>query len=98
MNTWFNLPARRLYTWKSPQDSNNNIVRNQIDYIAVNKRFRNSIKKVTTYPGADLESDHNPVVAKLNLNWKRIKREDQPQKRKRIDLSKLANIRNLNHT
>ena len=66
-NTFFNLPPRRLYTWKSPQDNPQNIVRNQIDYILVNRRFRNSIPTVRTYPGADVASDHNPVVARLRV-------------------------------
>ena len=39
MNTWFQHHKRHLYIWKSPGDG----VRNQIDYITTNKRFRNSI-------------------------------------------------------
>ena len=39
MNTTSRHPPIYLYTWKSPGDR----WRNQIDYIAVNKRFRNSI-------------------------------------------------------
>ena len=39
MNTWFQHHQRHLYTWKSPGDG----VRNQIDYITLNKRFRNAI-------------------------------------------------------
>ena len=34
-NTFFQQPARRLYTWKSPGDIN----RNQIDYILIKKRY-----------------------------------------------------------
>lgn len=33
LNTFYKLPPRRLYTWKSPMDSCDRIVRNQIDYI-----------------------------------------------------------------
>lgn len=46
-NTWFKVPKRRLYTWKSPVDKANSPepVRNQIDYILINKLFRNIIKK-----------------------------------------------------
>ena len=62
-NTWFQQPVRKLYTWKSPGD----ISRNQIDYIMLNERFRNCIKKAKTYPGADMNSDHNPVVVKINM-------------------------------
>ena len=57
-NTWFQQPVRKLYTWNSPGD----ISRNKIDYIMFNERFRNCIKQAKTYPGKDLNSDHNPVV------------------------------------
>ena len=39
-NTLFQQPARRHYTWKSPGD----VYRNQIDFIMVRRRYRNSIK------------------------------------------------------
>ena len=57
-NTTFEQPNRLLYTWKSPGD----ITRNQIDYILIRKRFRNSIKQCKTHPGADIASDHNPLI------------------------------------
>ncbi|CAG9828432.1 unnamed protein product [Diabrotica balteata] len=45
--TWYKLLKRRLYTWKAPFDdgSNPKSSRNQIDYILVNERFRNAVKK-----------------------------------------------------
>lgn len=70
-NTFFKLPTRRLYTWKSPADTPENVVRYQIDYI-LNNRYKNAIKFTKTYPGADINSDHNPVVAKLNIKLKKI--------------------------
>ena len=51
VNTWFQQPTRRLYTWKSPGGT----TRNQIDYILINERFRNNVKQVKTYPGADIK-------------------------------------------
>ncbi len=66
MNTWFQHHVRRLYTWKSPGDG----IRNQIDYITINKRFRNSIQQVKGYPGADCGSDHVLLVSLLKLNLK----------------------------
>lgn len=33
----------RCYTWKSAQDNINNLVRNRIDYILINKKYKNSI-------------------------------------------------------
>ncbi|XP_030765261.1 craniofacial development protein 2-like [Sitophilus oryzae] len=71
-NTFYKLHPRRLYTWKSPQDSYNNIVRNQIDYILINRRYQNSIKRVAAYPGADIGSDHNPLIADFQFRLKLI--------------------------
>ena len=88
-NTLFDQPKRRLYTWKSPGD----IHRNQIDYIMINQRHRNNVKQVRTYPGADVGSDHNPVVMTLQVKLK------HPEKRKmnaQLDMNMLTNetIRN----
>ncbi|PNF25412.1 hypothetical protein B7P43_G09171 [Cryptotermes secundus] len=60
-NTWFKKPKRRIYTWKAPGDWK----RHQLDYILVKHRFRNSVKDVKTLPGADIDSDHNLLVAKF---------------------------------
>ena len=48
---------------------------NQINYIMINTRFRNSVKQTKTYPGADIGSDHNPVVATVKINLKKDKEE-----------------------
>ena len=48
-NTWFKQHPRRLYTWTSPGDR----TRNQIDYVTINQRFRNSVKSSEKYPGVD---------------------------------------------
>ncbi|XP_030763694.1 craniofacial development protein 2-like [Sitophilus oryzae] len=74
-NRWYKLPSRRLYTCKSPQDNDYRIVRNQIDYILINNRFKNLITKVTTMPGADIESDHNPLRANILLRFAKPKRK-----------------------
>ena len=63
MNTYFQLPKRQLYIWTSPAD----ITRNQIDYFLNSQRFRLSIKICRTYPGDDIGSDHNPVVARMKV-------------------------------
>ncbi|GFR99710.1 craniofacial development protein 2-like [Elysia marginata] len=67
VNTLFIQPKRRLYTWKSPGD----LFRNQIDYIAIKSRFKNVIVDCRTSPGADIGSDHNPVIMKMNLKLKK---------------------------
>ena len=71
-NTFYQHPNRNLYTWKSPGDRH----RNQIDYIMIRKRFRNNIKNVKTYPGADMggNCDHVLLVAKINIKMKVIKK------------------------
>ena len=71
-NTWFKLPNRRLYTWKSPADTVDHVIRNQIDYILINKRFKNSLTSAKTYPGADVFSDHNPLVGQIELKLKKV--------------------------
>lgn len=74
MNTFFELPPRRLYTWKSPQDGKDGkLIRNQIDYVMINQRYRNSCKMAKTYPGADINSDHNLLVAEFKVKWKKMK-------------------------
>lgn len=73
MNTFFKLPKRRLYTWKSPADSLSNIIRNQIDYIMINQRFKNIIQSAKTYPGADIMSDHNVLVANIRVRFKKCR-------------------------
>ena len=87
-NTLFEHPYRRLYTWKSPGDT----YRNQIDYIMISQRHRSCVKQVRTYPGADIESDHNPVVMNLLVKLK------HPQKQKvnaqlEMDMLKDMNIK-----
>ena len=66
-DTCYKMSPQRLCTWKSPQDTATNPVRNQIDYkILMNKRFQNSITRTAAYPGAD----HNPVIAKCLIKFK----------------------------
>jgi len=39
-------------------------------YILANKRFGNTVNRVTTYPDADIGSDHNPLVADIKVQLK----------------------------
>lgn len=71
-NTHFKLPNRRLYTWISPQDNEERNVRNQIDYVMINNRYRNIIKSIKAYPGADVSSNHNPIIARVKIQLKNI--------------------------
>ena len=76
MNTMFQHHKRRLYTWKSPGDN----TRNQIDYIGINNRYRNSIKQCITRPSADCNSDHILLTAKFNCKLKKIRKTAQKPK------------------
>ena len=41
-----------------------------------NQRFKNCVKQARTYPGADINSDHNPVTIKFKVKLKTIKRNE----------------------
>ena len=70
------LPAtqRRLYTWTSPDGQ----YRNQIDYILCSQRWRSSIQAAKTRPGADCGSDHELLIAKFRLKWKKVGKTTRP--------------------
>lgn len=76
MNTWFRLHPRRLWTWKSPGDR----ARNLIDYLTIDRRFRNPVTEVRIYPGADCDSDPVPVVADIRMRLKKVRREVKPRR------------------
>ncbi|XP_025425301.1 craniofacial development protein 2-like [Sipha flava] len=59
-NTYFEVPLRRHYTLKAP----GNITRYQIDFILVKNKYKNQITFCYVYPGFDVDSDHNLVIAK----------------------------------
>ena len=71
LNTWFRHHPRKLWTWRSPGDH----YRNQIDYVTINKRFRNIVTNARTYTGADCNSDHVPVVVDIKLKLKKTKKK-----------------------
>ncbi|XP_071648484.1 craniofacial development protein 2-like [Temnothorax longispinosus] len=70
MNTFFELPKRRLYTWKSPADAPDRVVRNQIDFFTIQQRYRNAVRSVRACPGADVCSDHVLLMAQFVLRLK----------------------------
>lgn len=68
-NTWFEQKANARHTWISPDK----ITKNQVDYILLSERYRNSAKNAKVRPGADCGSDHNPVILKLKTTMKKLK-------------------------
>lgn len=64
----FKLPPKRLQTWKYPADGRDGgVVRNQIDYLIINKRFKKSIKSARTYLGADIPMEHSLLQATIKV-------------------------------
>ena len=82
-NTWFQQPKRRLWTWRHPDGH----TKNQIDYITIGSRFRNGVISAKTYPSADCESDHIPVVADMRIKLKKLVKG---KPRERLDYSALS--------
>lgn len=82
-NTWFQQKVRAQHTWKSPDG----VTKNQIDYVLVDKRFRNGVQNSKARPGADCESDHIPVIIRMQIRLRRVKRTKRSVK---WNVSKLA--------
>ena len=68
MNIWFTKHPRKLWTWKSPDG----ITRNQIDYITVNRRYKNTVKDIRTHPEADCNNDHHMLVGNIKVKLQRL--------------------------
>ena len=87
------FPHKKIHkqTWISP-DSN---TKNQIDHITINRKWRSSLQDVRVYRGADVNSDHYLLTAKLKLKLKNPDRTDKKQIRK-YDVSKLKDTEVLN--
>ncbi|XP_033122243.1 craniofacial development protein 2-like [Anneissia japonica] len=86
-NTHFKHHSRNLYTWKSPGDG----CRNQIDFIMINERFRNTVKRVRTYPGADCNTDHILLSGKFKMRLKKVRRRKQKNVTNQFQLKLLKN-------
>ena len=81
--TIFQHKSIHKLTWISPDGR----TRNQIDHIAINQKWRGSMMDVKTLRGADVGSDHSPVLCKIRLKLKRI------QKRKTVQLFDSGRLR-----
>ena len=81
-------PVHKL-TWTSPD----NRTQNQIDHICINGKFRRSLLDVRVKRGADVNSDHHLVIAKLQIKLKNIPVEKSL--RVKYDLGKLKDRKTL---
>jgi endonuclease/exonuclease/phosphatase family metal-dependent hydrolase len=60
-STMFTHRKTHKYTWTSPDSK----TRNQIDHVLVDRRRQSSILDVRSFRGADCDTDHYLVAAKL---------------------------------
>ena len=81
-NTLFQLHKRWLYTCTSPDGQD----QNQIDYDFCSQCCRTSIQSAKTRPGADCGSDHEQLIAKFRLKWKKVGKNTRSL---RYDLSEI---------
>ena len=82
-NILFQQYKRRLYTWTSPDGQH----RNQIDNILCSQRWRSSTQSAKLRPGADYSSDHELLIAKFRLTFKKVGKTSRPF---RYDLNQIS--------
>ena len=68
MNTWFQKKDEKLWTRRRADG----IIKNQTDFILLQKRFFNAALDVRSCSNADCGSDHNPDIAKMRSRLKVI--------------------------
>ena len=85
--TLFKHPNVHKYTWESP----NGIDKNQKDHVVMNGRYRRSLLDVRVMRGADANSDHHLVCAKLIL---KLSRDTNQRRSHRIAFS-MARLKDL---
>ncbi|XP_026681174.1 craniofacial development protein 2-like [Diaphorina citri] len=82
-NTLFQQPMSRRYTWTKPGRKE----KYQIDYIITRRNQQKNVLQSKTYPGADINSDHNLLFMKMRLQGR--KQFKPPNKKQQLNLSKL---------
>ncbi|XP_053373668.1 craniofacial development protein 2-like [Mercenaria mercenaria] len=80
------FPHKNIHksTWTSPDHT----VNNQIDHVTISRRWRRTLTDVRAYRSADAGSDHQLVIAKLQVRIARVKKSEQ-QRQPRFDTTKL---------
>ncbi|KAL3877807.1 hypothetical protein ACJMK2_035454, partial [Sinanodonta woodiana] len=84
MNTFKHKPSRK-WTWRSPGDR----MRQMIDYIMIDRRWRSCINNARSYPSAivpNVENDHNLGLANFKVRFNVQKRTHT----KKLDIEKLC--------
>jgi len=84
LSTWYPRKDIHKGTWKIPGTEDTN----QIDHILVSKRWATVIENIRTYRGANSDSDHFLVGARLQQKMALITR-NRIENRKRWNIDKL---------
>lgn len=63
---------RRPFTWKSPQDTSDHIVRHQIGL----QKVPELITSAKTHPGVDIQSVHNLILGTIKLKLKKLQQTE----------------------
>jgi hypothetical protein len=64
-STMFQHHNIHKFTWTSPDGK----AHNQIDHIFIDRRRHSSVLDVQSFMGADCDTDHYLMVAKLGKDW-----------------------------
>ena len=90
-NTYFLKNSGKQWTYLSDMGG----TKSQLDYILINKKWKNSIKNVKAYSSfASIGSDHRVISARLKLSLRKFK---TPTQKKLYNWSALSNNEELQH-
>lgn len=88
--TLFPHKEHHKYTWEHPDPSN--AARNQIDHIAISRRWKTSLEDVRNKRGADVATDHELLVGYVRLKMFPRRRNPATCAAKRLNIESLKDV------